>query len=362
MTNPSDLLPPLDPPPTSKRSAGDADIGLESTFDLQFPLLVHDDYRLDISRGLKITQRLQHMSVVEAPRFEDRTLFSDIPSAKPKDLLLRGSLLSPTMEPAERETFVTVHDVIQSGDIQTDDPRESTTEPTRLDISDIPEASITEEPLVDEPVPSTSFAMDIDPPPLDMSERALTNRDVQKSIYEQEKLYFPDQYVYRPPSQAPPDTPHGSVSQPQDNPQPPVELGMAEQVMDIKQNLISALNLIKAQSGLFTLMKEMHTDIKTLTAEVMSLRSETTHLNKDTEGRRILARLCHGHRTAGPSCLPHSTRRAHRERSRESFRIRGTRPRHKNSTASRGRKDGKRGPPTSTRTAGCIGSRQTIQK
>jgi hypothetical protein len=61
-------------------------------------------------------------------------------------------------------------------------------------------------------------------------------------------------------------------------------------------------------------------------------------------------------------CLSHSTQRPDRERSRESFRIRGTRPRHKNLTAVRRRKDSKRGPPTSTRTAGCIGSLQTPQK
>jgi hypothetical protein len=83
--------------------------------------------------------------------------------------------------------------------------------------------------------------------------------------------------------------------------------------------------------------------------------------NEDPEGRRILARLPRP-LICCPTCLHNSSRWPHGERSRVSFRIQCTRPRHTNSNAARRRKDSKRGPPTSTRPAGCIGSHQIIHK
>jgi hypothetical protein len=270
MNNNPNELPPLLPPTSHNNSTSEVDIGFESTFDLQFPIFTQDNYTLDIERGLKITQRVRQLSVVDTPRYEDRKLFEDILSRKPRDLIERGLAVIPEMQQPEIETFTTAQDVIDSGTILAGEPRKATSEPIGVDITDIPEAAISEEPLLDVPQPSTSSAMEVDLPPLDISDRTLTNKDIQEGIFDQERQLFPRNQITRQTADitshihpTPPPT-HQLVS-PVPNP-----TSVLTEIQEIKHQLTTTLNLIKAQSGLFTLMKELHTDFM-----AVSLQSQT---------------------------------------------------------------------------------------
>jgi hypothetical protein len=103
-----------------------------------------------------------------------------------------------------------------------------------------------------------------------------TNLDIQKTLSEQEKDLFPTLVLEKRkrPLSSDAGTTEGG---PQSTESTSIPLENRDNIKMINTQITTLINLVKAQSGLFTLVKEVSTELKTLSAEVMNLRSEVTH-------------------------------------------------------------------------------------
>uniref|UniRef100_A0AAT9JPZ2 Phosphoprotein n=1 Tax=Cryptotermes secundus lispivirus 1 TaxID=3133545 RepID=A0AAT9JPZ2_9MONO len=254
-------------------SIDELEVQFNSTFDIEFPHLVQDNYRLDLDRASKVTKHILSVPGVEKPQFSDYLEINRLYPVR-RNLVERGSLIKQSMTDKERETFTTAEDVAESGLLTLPEERESHDEPIDVDPLDVPERS-SETPLH----PSTTDMQPAIQDPtkaihsLPIPKRIRTNRDIQKSEAAQSARTLHHQTTFR-------DEPPSSSWEMQEDTTPPVTLQKStdQKVDDLIAEVKNLGNLIKAQSGIHTQVSDTHIEIRSLSAEVINMRSELSHI------------------------------------------------------------------------------------
>lgn len=258
----------------------DIDREIESDLDIRAPILA-TGFTIDSARDQRILQRICQTPAPVAPEYSDRFTFTEYTKAQYYSLVVRGDFISSSrMTDKEREQFLGQSPAADITTMLISEPREAQSELTGPDPSELPEMDIEVSGNGSEKPGTSKQLMDVELPSLDLGPSTSTNLGIQDGIRRQERSLFPElRLSYEGPTTLPAFQPQSTAESP---PASDSKTGLDQlttQVTEIQNVLKNTANLVKAQSGLFTLLKEVQTEVKALSAEVLALRSETTQLH-----------------------------------------------------------------------------------